>query len=118
MNGKLDDGALPQPSAANLLPGQPGLTVDGTDGAGAEGSVEHQVGEIVRVLLELPAVDPEANIFLLGGHSMLAMQLVSRVQQVFGVKLTLRQVFGAPTVSEIAAAVGRRMPADRTEASS
>lgn len=113
MNGKLDEGALPPPSPDNLLPGQAEPSA-GTAG----GSVEERVGEIVRVLLELPSVEARTNIFLLGGHSMLAMQLVSRIQQVFGVKLALRQLFGEPTVAGIAEAVAQRMPAHRAEAGS
>jgi amino acid adenylation domain-containing protein len=111
MNGKLDEGALPPPSPDNLLPGQ-----EEQSAHAAGGSVQDRVGEIVRVLLELPSVDVSTNIFLLGGHSMLAMQLVSRIQQVFGVKLALRHVFGEPTVAGIAGMVAARMPAQRTEA--
>jgi amino acid adenylation domain-containing protein len=111
LHGKLDEGALPAPSPERLLPGQP---TPAPDTAG--GSIEDQVGGMVQALLELPAVDVRANIFLLGGHSMLAMQLVSRIHQVFGVKLPLRQLFDEPTVSGISAAVARRMPADRAEA--
>jgi nonribosomal peptide synthetase DhbF len=111
LHGKLDEGALPAPSPERLLPGQP---TPAPDTAG--GSIEDQVGGMVQELLELPAVDVRANIFLLGGHSMLAMQLVSRIHQVFGVKLPLRQLFDEPTVSGISAAVARRMPADRAEA--
>jgi amino acid adenylation domain-containing protein len=111
LHGKLDEGALPAPSPERLLPGQPSPASDTLGG-----SVEDQVGGMVRSLLELPAVDVQANIFLLGGHSMLAMQLVSRIQQVFGVKLPLRQLFDEPTVTGISAAVARRMPADRAEA--
>jgi acyl carrier protein len=111
LHGKLDEGALPAPSPERLLPGQPSPPPDT-----AGGSIEDQVGGMVRSLLELPAVDVRANIFLLGGHSMLAMQLVSRIQQVFGVKLPLRQLFDEPTVIGISAAVARRLPAERAEA--
>ena len=39
---------------------------------------------------------------------MLAMQVVSRVRQRYGVKMTLRQLFRGPTVSAIAAAVAQQ----------
>ena len=111
INGKLDEAALPAPSGDNLLPGQ-----IAPDAGGGGGSVEEQVDGIVRALLKLPAVDARANIFLLGGHSMLAMQLKSRIQQVFGVKLPLRQLFDEPTVAGIAGAVTAKLPENRTGA--
>ena len=47
------------------------------------------------------------NFFALGGHSLLAMKVISRVQDELGVKLTLRAIFDAPTVLELAAEVDR-----------
>ena len=108
LHGKLDEAALPPPSPASLLPGQPDPAAPAADGA--EDSVEDQVGEMVCQLLKLGSVDAGENIFLVGGHSMLAMQLVARIKQDFGVRLTLRQVFETPTVAGIAAAVVGRMP--------
>jgi amino acid adenylation domain-containing protein len=107
LHGKLDEAALPPPSPDNLLPGQAPET--GTAVGSVAGSVEDQVGEMVCELLKLPSVDVDDNIFLVGGHSMLAMQLVARIKQVFGVKLTLRQVFEQPTVTGITATVVERM---------
>jgi acyl carrier protein len=72
--------------------------------------VEERVAVVVAELLKLGSVDAGENIFLVGGHSMLAMQLVARIKQDFGVRLTLRQVFETPTVGGIAAAVVGRMP--------
>ena len=103
LNGKLDDAALPPACADNLLPGHAGALSGDVDG-----SAEDQVAEMVRVLLDVPAVGLRDNIFLIGGHSMLAMQLVSRIKQVFGVQLPLRLLFEHPTIEELAAAVTRR----------
>jgi len=108
LHGKLDEAALPPPSPASLLPGQADPAAPAADGA--EDSVEDRVGEMVCQLLKLGSVDAGENIFLVGGHSMLAMQLVARIKQDFGVRLTLRQVFETPTVAGIAAAVVGRAP--------
>jgi amino acid adenylation domain-containing protein len=105
LNGKLDAAALPAPAPANLLSEPAGG--DASVGAGG-GSVQEQIAGMVRTLLKVPAVDVGENIFLLGGHSMLAMQLVLRIRQAFGVRLSLRQVFGEPTVAGLAAEVERQ----------
>jgi acyl carrier protein len=109
VNGKLDAAALPPPGLDNLLPGQPGQP--GRIDAAGHGSVEDQVAEMVQSLLGVPSVGRRDNIFLLGGHSMLAMQLMACIAAAFGVKLPLRQLFEHPTVEELAAAVTRRTSA-------
>jgi amino acid adenylation domain-containing protein len=102
INGKLDEAALPSGAAENPVPGQAGP-------AGAvDGSVEEQISGMVCALLNVASIDPRENIFLAGGHSMLAMQLVLRIRQAFGVRLALRQVFEAPTVVGLTAEVERR----------
>ena len=44
---------------------------------------------------------------MVGGHSMLGVQLVARIRDAFGVKLTLRQLFGTPTVAALSTEVAR-----------
>ena len=62
---------------------------------------------MVAALLEQPSVEPDENFFMIGGHSMLGVQLVARIRDMFGVKLTLRQLFNAPTVAALSAEVAR-----------
>ena len=113
VNGKLDETALPAPSAAILLPDAAAATSDPAGpapGAAADDPLEERIAGMVCELLKLPSIDPDDNIFLVGGHSMLAMQVVSRIKQTFGVRLSLRQVFEEPTVAGITATVAARMP--------
>jgi amino acid adenylation domain-containing protein len=105
-NGKLDRAALPTPTADNVLPARPPEAVAAMPSGPAEGH-QQQIATLVASLLGQPAVDPEANFFMIGGHSMLGVQLVSRIRDLFGVKLTLRQLFTAPTIAALAAEVTR-----------
>ncbi|WP_425270387.1 amino acid adenylation domain-containing protein, partial [Gordonia alkanivorans] len=51
------------------------------------------------------------SFFDLGGNSLSAMRLVSRVSDVLGVQVGIRDVFDAPSVRELVAAVADRRPA-------
>jgi hypothetical protein len=56
----------------------------------------------VAALLRRPAVDANEDLFLAGGHSMLAAQLVVRMGQLFGVEPPIAAVFANPTVAGLA----------------
>jgi acyl carrier protein len=66
---------------------------------------------VVATLLGLPEVGVDDNFFLMGGHSLLGTQVISRVREIFGVKLTLRSLFDAPTVAQLCNEIERRLPA-------
>jgi aryl carrier-like protein len=66
---------------------------------------EAKMADLWRDLLEVQRVGVHDNFFELGGHSLLMTQLVSRIKTSFGVELTLRALFEAPTLAEMTQAI-------------
>ncbi len=97
-SGKLDRSALPDPSVDNLLPYH--FTPDHAANPG-NSELQRQVAELVASLLRRPAIDVDENFFMAGGHSMLGVQLIAQIRDKFGVKVTLRQLFTAPTIAAL-----------------
>jgi amino acid adenylation domain-containing protein len=98
-NGKVDRERLPRPDAANLLQDEV-ATVPQT-------GLEPQVAAILASILKLKRVDMNDNFFLLGGHSLLGIQVIGRIKETFGVELPLYRLFEAPTVTELSSEIER-----------
>jgi acyl carrier protein len=69
--------------------------------------VEEQLASILAGLLSLDRVGVNENFFLLGGHSLLGAQLVSRIRETFDANLALRTLFASPTIEALAAEIER-----------
>ncbi len=96
-NGKVDNTALPAPEAANLMQ-------DGGFVAPA-GMVEQYLAPIVAGLLHVERIGSGDNFFLLGGHSLLGTQLLTKINDSFGVDLSLLQLFDNPTLGGMSAEI-------------
>ncbi|MES1241993.1 MAG: amino acid adenylation domain-containing protein [Acidobacteriota bacterium] len=92
-NGKLDRRALPEPD-------QP--TEGSADASLFRTPTEELLAGLWAETLGLGAVGVQDNFFDLGGHSLRATQVVSRIRETFGAELGVRSVFEAPTVAELA----------------
>ena len=95
--GKLDRQALPDPS--NARPDLDTLFVM------PQTTVEERLAQIWAEVLSLAAVGIHDNFFDLGGHSLAATRVVSRVIKQFQLELPLQSLFGSPTISEMAAVI-------------
>jgi len=90
-NGKLNRLVLPTPEPEMFLAAQ--------DIVPAQTDDEITVAQIFANVLHLPIVGVNNSFFDLGGNSLLATQVVSRLRDTFSVELTLTQFFSEPTVA-------------------
>ena len=96
-NGKVDRLALPAPSGA-----RPELE---NDYLAPRTAAEETLVSIWAEVLGLALVGVHDNFLELGGDSLLAGQVISRVIGTFRVELPLRSLFEAPTVADMALAI-------------
>ncbi len=68
-------------------------------------SVERVLAEIWTGVLKVEQVSVLDSFFDLGGHSLQATQMMSRIQEIFQVQFPLRRLFEAPTVAGLAEAI-------------
>jgi amino acid adenylation domain-containing protein len=93
-NGKIDRKRLPQLKEAGREAGG--------EYVGARTPVEEMLLGIFGELLKLDRVGARDNFFDIGGHSLLATQVVSRVRDVFGVVIEVRNIFEDATAEALA----------------
>jgi amino acid adenylation domain-containing protein/non-ribosomal peptide synthase protein (TIGR01720 family) len=95
-NGKLDRKALPAPGAALVRPEADAAPLD---------PVAESLAGLWAEVLGLERIGPRDNFFDVGGHSLLAFRVISRVQDEYGVTLPVAALFNAPTVAQFAPVV-------------
>ncbi|MEU8511543.1 amino acid adenylation domain-containing protein [Kitasatospora sp. NPDC048722] len=93
-SGKVDRQALPAPTAQDR-----GARAGVSEAASL---IESQLAEVWCDLLNIEEIGRLQNFFEAGGSSLSALQMLHRVKTRFGVAVTVRQFFSAPTIAGVA----------------
>lgn len=100
-NAKVDYAALPMPAAIEDGDAKPRRA--------PTSPTERRLAVIVEGVLSVGEIAVDDDFFLLGGHSILATQVVIQSRDAFAVELTLRDLFNAPTIEGFAAVIESRI---------
>ncbi|MFJ9817510.1 amino acid adenylation domain-containing protein [Streptomyces sp. NPDC101151] len=90
-NGKVDRSALPEPERPRGSADHPPRT-----------AAEHELHAFWTEILQTDRIGVTDDFFALGGDSLLAARLITRIQERLGVRLPVRAVFDEPTIEGLA----------------
>lgn len=96
-NGKIDRIALPAPDGSRPQLREPYVA--------PQTIAEQAVTSIWQQVLQLDQVGARDNFFQLGGQSILAIQIIQRINQLFAINLPMRVIFTESSVAALAVLV-------------
>ncbi|AZL69430.1 non-ribosomal peptide synthetase [Pseudomonas guariconensis] len=98
--GKLNRAALPAPD----------YSAQGSSQRAPQSEREQQLLALWQNVLGQQAIAMDDNFFAIGGHSLLAAQLVARIRLELNLELPLRSLFEAPTIAQLALLLDNAAP--------
>ncbi len=93
-SGKVDRGALPPPAPDRHEPN--------AELAPPRSDSERRLATLWQELLGIDSVGIDEDFFAIGGHSLLAVRLLTRIERTFGRNVPLATFFAHPTIKAIA----------------
>jgi nonribosomal peptide synthetase DhbF len=93
--GKVDRAALPAPDYGRAA-----------GGSAPDNAIEETLCGLFAEALGVQGIGATDSFLDLGGHSLMAGRLISRIRVVLGLELTVRDFFTGPTVREVASRLG------------
>ncbi|WP_343780302.1 amino acid adenylation domain-containing protein [Virgibacillus salarius] len=96
-NGKLNKYALPEPAEQHLVT---------NDYVAPRTSIEQTLAAIWSEVLGIDKVGIHDNFFDLGGHSLKATALISKIHKQFKVEISLREFLESPTINLLSTYIG------------
>jgi len=105
-SGKVDRSSLPSPNST-----RPDIS---SEYVPPQDKIEDRLVDIWKEFLSIDRVGVNDNFFVMGGDSLSATRIISRINDVFRTELTMRHMFDSPSVRTIATQV-RKFLGDQTE---
>jgi amino acid adenylation domain-containing protein len=105
-NGKIDRRALPAPDTVSVE--------RESSFVAPQTLLQQQLADIWKDLLQTHPIGIHDNFFEMGGHSLLAIRLVNRIEQAMGKKLALSTLFAGPTIEQIASTLQQDVQGEET----
>ncbi|MES2732439.1 MAG: amino acid adenylation domain-containing protein, partial [Bacteroidota bacterium] len=99
-NGKVEKRLLPDPQLLN--------NDQDKDYTAPRTPLEKDLAGVWQAVLSLPLIGIQDNFFAIGGHSLKATQVVSRVQKELGLDLTIREMFMYPTLLALSSYLAKK----------
>jgi amino acid adenylation domain-containing protein len=93
-NSKIDRTALPTPDLTKSTPGTELVT--------SRNPIEQKLIEIWEEVLEVHPISIKDSFFDLGGYSLLSIQIFTKIEHQFGVKLPLSTLLNSETIEKLA----------------
>ena len=100
-NGKIDRNNLPQPDTDT--PEQ--------EYVGPRNATEETLCRLWQEVLRRERVGVHDNFFKIGGHSLMAVQLATRIREGFKLNIPLQRIFESPTIAQLAEAIDQALQA-------
>ncbi|MCG8672322.1 MAG: amino acid adenylation domain-containing protein [Pseudomonadales bacterium] len=91
-NGKIDRQALPEPSASDRS----------VPFVAPRNSVEKKLQQIWKSVLEIDEIGVKDNFFEIGGHSLLGVRIIARIDQDLGISLQAVDLLNSQTIEKLA----------------
>jgi acyl carrier protein len=101
VNGKIDKKNLPDPVTEGMG--------SSTGYVAPRNKTEEELAAIWEDVLSVTSVSVADNFFDLGGHSLKAMKLLTRIHKTFNVKVTLEDLFIKATIEDMARDIERKI---------
>jgi amino acid adenylation domain-containing protein len=90
-NGKIDRKALPDPKAEQIS----------YDYEAPNDEMEHSLVEMWQDILEVEKVGIHDDFFVLGGHSLIAIRMISAIRKLYNIELPIGDIFDYPTIAKL-----------------